>query len=267
MKNLSLLIFLLETFDKQPVFCGIHFISDLDLVTVIITLLALLGVMFQIRVVIFGHYRVVVCAVERSFWYSVVCWFITKKKRLSWKILIIADDVYRGFSYRSSDSRERTIKLNPLQRNSCSKKCQGEYHEKLRMIVKHSREKKKKRLKLEELELCTLYCKDSSLLPSRFLHGWYQLVFAWPYMALLKYYQAQWLVLQTVSFVSGGTPLLLPSRERQISQGCCWSSATCQSLFLSCFSIGGGVVGVENLSCSKVLETSGKIHLKFRGFW
>lgn len=125
MKNLSLLIFLLETFDKHPVFYGIHFISCLDLVTVITTSLALLEVMlFQVKVVflIFGHYCVVVCAVERSFWYSVVCWFITKKKQLSWKILTIVDNVYRGFSDRCSDNRERTIKVNPLQRNSSSKK-------------------------------------------------------------------------------------------------------------------------------------------------
>ena len=44
-ENLSLVIFLLETFDKHPVFYGIHFISFLDLVTVIITSLALLEVM------------------------------------------------------------------------------------------------------------------------------------------------------------------------------------------------------------------------------
>lgn len=70
MKNLSLLIFLLETFDKHLVFYGIHFISCLDLVTVITTSLALLEVLlFQVKVVflIFGHYCVVVCAVERSF--------------------------------------------------------------------------------------------------------------------------------------------------------------------------------------------------------
>lgn len=124
MKNLSLLIFLLETFDKHPVFYGIHFISCLDLVTVIITSLALLEVMlFQVKIVflIFGHYRVVVCAVERSFWYSVVCWFITKRKQPSWKILTIVDNVYRGFIYRCSDNRERAIKVNPLQRNSSSK--------------------------------------------------------------------------------------------------------------------------------------------------
>ena len=57
------------------------------------------------------------------------------------------DNVYRGLSYRCSDNRGRTIKVNPLQRNSSSKKCQGEYHEKLRMIVKHSQEKKKAKTK------------------------------------------------------------------------------------------------------------------------
>lgn len=43
-----------------------------------------------------------------------VCSFIKKKKQLSLKMLIIVDNVYRGFSDRSSDNCERTIKLNPL---------------------------------------------------------------------------------------------------------------------------------------------------------
>lgn len=62
------------------------------------------------------------CCGKKLLIFSGILVYNKKETAVMKDILTIVDNVYRGFSYRCSDNRERTIKVNPLQRNSSSKK-------------------------------------------------------------------------------------------------------------------------------------------------